>query len=125
MVLPDASVSRRHAEVVRLPDGGLYVTDRASTNGTFVLGKGGDWHGVRQVALRLTDVVRFGTLQMTVGQLAAMCPSVTVHPDVGNESYDVARQDPTPREDGLDPNKSKIRDPETGEILDKETPPKW
>lgn len=35
-VVEDPSVSRRHARVARMPDGGFYVEDLGSRNGTFV-----------------------------------------------------------------------------------------
>ena len=38
IVLDDSSVSRRHAEVRRGDDGGWYVRDQESTNGTYVNG---------------------------------------------------------------------------------------
>jgi pSer/pThr/pTyr-binding forkhead associated (FHA) protein len=41
--LDDATVSRRHALVVRQPDGGLRVLDDRSLNGVFVNGERVDW----------------------------------------------------------------------------------
>src|SRR5689334_4462935 len=35
----DATISRRHARIVRRPDGRFYVEDLGSTNGTFVAGR--------------------------------------------------------------------------------------
>ncbi len=42
LVLDDSSVSRHHAEVVPAADGRHFITDRASTGGTFVW-EGADW----------------------------------------------------------------------------------
>ena len=72
LVLDDRSVSRRHAEVVFLPDGRLHLTDRATTNGTFVL-EGNNWRPLRQAILRPTDRIRLGHYTMTVGDLSAWC----------------------------------------------------
>src|SRR5581483_1780449 len=36
LVVDELGVSRRHARIARSPDGGFYVEDLASTNGTFV-----------------------------------------------------------------------------------------
>jgi S1-C subfamily serine protease len=51
IVVPDARVSRRHAEARPLPDGGVEIADLGSSNGTFVDGS------------RVTDPVR-----LTAGQ---------------------------------------------------------
>ena len=69
----DGSVSRVHAEVVRLGDGRLFVTDRASMNGTFVL-EAGRWRAVRQVLLEPGGVIRFGECQMSAVELDGLCP---------------------------------------------------
>ena len=107
--LDDASVSRRHAEIVPLSGGRVYVTDRATINGTF-LRDGDQWRAIRQAVLKPTDYIRFGDCQMTAGQLNALCP----------------RDDPSPpdvrKEDPLDPNKGLVRDPDTGEIVEQQPP---
>ena len=71
--LEDGSVSRLHAEVVRLADGGLFVTDHASRNGTFVL-DGGQWRPIRQAFLGPRDHVRFGDYRLTGAELERLCP---------------------------------------------------
>ena len=70
--LDDASVSRRHAEVVLLPGGRLYVTDRATMNGTFVL-DGGEWRAIRQSLVEADGLIRFGEHPVPVARLAALC----------------------------------------------------
>ena len=117
ILLEDASVSRRHAEIVRLPDGHLYVTDRATTNGTFVL-VGDEWRPVRQTFVKPTDSIRFGDCQMTAARLDALCPR-----DGADASGDEAGPAPA-AEDALDPSRGLVRDPETGEVLEKEPPPR-
>ena len=107
--LEDASVSRCHAEVVPLSGGRLYVTDRATINGTFVR-DGDDWRAIRQAILEPTDRIRFGDCRMTAGRLNALCARDDPGPSDGHE------------EDRLDPNKGLVRDPETGEILEQQPP---
>lgn len=62
IVLDDSSVSRRHAEV-RFADGGWFVRDLESTNGTYV-------NGVRigpgEQPLRPRDIVQFGKVAVVV-----------------------------------------------------------
>lgn len=118
VVLDDASVSRRHAEVVRLPGGRLHVTDRATTNGTFIL-RGGAWRAVRQTFLGPADHVRFGDHRLTGRRLDVLCPRDGVRPDRGADAADGS----TPRgsrEDAPDADEELMRDPETGEIRARE-----
>lgn len=60
LVIPDPSVSRRHARIA-LENGTLVVYDLGSTNGVFVNGQ-----RVQQQALRAGDLVRFGSVQFRV-----------------------------------------------------------
>ena len=116
--LDDASVSRRHAEFVRVPDGRLYVTDCATTNGTFVL-DGGDWRAIRQTFLEPADRIRFGDCGMPAVRLDALCP----RDDAGPSGGRAAGADAPPEEATLDPSGGLVRDPETGEVMEKEPPP--
>ena len=52
---------------VRLSGGRLYVTDRATTNGTFVL-DGDAWRRIRQAFLKPGGRVRFGDVEMSAGR---------------------------------------------------------
>lgn len=115
VVLRDDSVSRRHAEVVRLPDGRLHVTDRATTNGTFIL-RGGDWEAVRQTFLEPADQVRFGDCRLTADRLGALCPRDDRPP--GGSSP------PGAEEETLDDSKELVVDPETGEVREREPGPR-
>ena len=94
LVLEDRSVSRRHAEVVFLPDGRIHVTDCATTNGTFVL-EGNRWRPLQQAILRPVDRIRLGQYTMTAGELGAWCKRSDG--GAGNAS-DVDRPGPTARE---------------------------
>ena len=121
--LDDPSVSRRHAEVVRVSGGRLYVTDCATTNGTLVL-EGDDWRAIRQKFLEPTDRIRFGDHQMTAGRLNALCGPDDAGPFGTGKDVGVAPDGSTPlEEDTLDPSQGLVRDPETGEILEQEPPP--
>ena len=116
--LDDASVSRRHAEVVRVSDGRLYVTDCATTNGTFVL-DGGDWRAIRQTFLEPSARIRFGDCGMTAGRLDALCPRDDAGPSGGGDAGVVLDGLTPPEEATLDPSRGLVRDPETGEVLEK------
>ena len=72
--LDDDSVSDRHAEVVRLADGRLYVTDCASTNGTYIV-RGEAKQPIGQDFLPRTARIRFGEVVMGANELDAACRS--------------------------------------------------
>ena len=117
--LADTSVSRRHAEVVRLSDGRLQVSDLGSTNGTFVL-DAGVWRAFDCEVLAPTDCVRFGDHEATAGELAALCSGAAPLRAFGvdeGESEDGASggTGETP-----DPRMELVRDAETGEIRQRE-----
>jgi pSer/pThr/pTyr-binding forkhead associated (FHA) protein len=56
----DANVSRRHAEVRRIGDGGYSLVDLGSTNGTEVNGQ-----RIQETALMNGDVITVGTTRIT------------------------------------------------------------
>lgn len=115
VVLRDDSVSRRHAEVVRLPDGRLHVTDRATTNGTFIL-RCGDWEAVRQTFLEPADQVRFGDCRLTADRFGALCPRDDRPPG--------SPPPPVAEEETLDDSKELVVDPETGAVREREPEPR-
>ena len=117
--LDDPSVSRRHAEVVSVSGGRLYVTDCATTNGTFVR-QDGDWRPVRQTFLEPTDLVRFGDCEMTAGRLDALCPRDAGLPGARGAGDGPPRSRP-PEEDAPDPRRGLKRN-WTGEVIEKEPP---
>lgn len=121
VVLRDGSVSRRHAEVVRLPDGRLHVTDRATVNGTFIL-RDGEWRAVRQTFAGPADRIRFGDHELTGGRLEALCPRDGPRPDAagappGGSPPGAAGQD------APDSRRELMSDPETGELREREAVP--
>ena len=101
----DPSVSRRHAEVVAAPDGRFYVTDRASTGGTFVL-RGGEWTRIRQAWIGPADRIRFGGREMAAADLALRGGRAAPPPH------------PVPARDEKPPVRRPVRDPKTGEIIE-------
>ncbi len=103
----DASVSRRHAQVTRLPEG-LYVVDLGSTNGTFVR-HGAEWRMVREAFVAPSDHLRFGRFEIGVAELVSLCADGCHRPSGGG------------RPEHLDPRGPKMRDPSTGEVLDGNT----
>ena len=121
--LSHSSVSRHHADVERLADGRLQVTDCKSTNGTWVL-IDREWRPVRQCCVRPADHIRFGEHEMTAGELEALC----VEKEAGSTRYrhsaveaDIPRRrsaPPTREEPGS--GKGLARDVRTGEIVEKE-----
>ena len=121
LVLDDTSVSRQHAEVVPMPDGHYYITDRNSTGGTFVHGDSG-WEQIRQHFVKTTDRLRLGDYEIDVSRLGPLCtlPGTGGVADIGASNPPVASgfANPAP-DDGLDPNKGLRRDPVTGEIIEK------
>ena len=106
--LDNPSVSWRHAELVRVANGRLYVTDCATTNGTFVLA-GEEWREVRQAFVDSSGQIRFGDCRMSAARLDALCA-----PDDGGASGAA--------DEALDPTRGLVFDPETGEVLEKEPP---
>lgn len=68
IVIPDNSVSRRHAEVRVLGDGRYELSDVGSSNGTSIRGRDG-WEPVGRVEVSAVDVVRFGDYEIVVSRL--------------------------------------------------------
>ena len=132
--IDDPSVSRRHAEVVAAPDGRFYVTDCASTGGTFVL-RGGEWTRIRQAWVGPADRIRFGGREMAAADLAAPDPSPPPAPPVPDPSPPPAPAPspspprpspprpspprlPVPARDEKRRVDRPVRDAKTGEIFD-------
>jgi pSer/pThr/pTyr-binding forkhead associated (FHA) protein len=68
LVITDRSVSRRHADLVIEPGGGLEILDKESSAGTFLV-RDGTAHSISRARLRPTDSIRFGECEMTVQDL--------------------------------------------------------
>jgi len=88
VVVADDSVSRRHAEIITAHDW-LYVTDCASTSGSYVWRRG-NWQVLRQDYIKIHEKLRFGDYEIPAADLWQTLQS--------------------------DHGKIPVRNPETGEI---------
>lgn len=66
--LSDNSISARHAELVITVGNELYLTDCASSNGTFVQ-RGDQWSPLRQDFIHIEEQLLFGRFQLGVNDL--------------------------------------------------------
>ena len=143
IVLEDMSVSRLHAELVAGGDGAWYLTDRASSGGTYRLDAEG-WAPIRQEYVHPGERLRFGRFECTLDDLlrglspgsvaaseaVASSPATTPEPlPQGDAPHPPGAAAPEPAygEPGAGPpvrderpTGAVRRDPGTGEILSKE-----
>jgi predicted component of type VI protein secretion system len=68
LVLADQSVSRKHAELLVLDDGQLFLVDCQSTHGTRV-SQHGQTRQVHQEFVSIDAIVEFGDVSMPVGDI--------------------------------------------------------
>ena len=108
IVIDDPTVSRQHAELVKTADGRYFLTDCASTAGTFVQ-RGGEWHPIRQDFVSADEPIRIGRGVWTAAGLIARTGQAA-----GPADHPAGRD---PR-DAL-PEGDVRRDPLSGEILEK------
>ncbi|MDD9933498.1 MAG: FHA domain-containing protein [Myxococcales bacterium] len=66
----DDSMSRVHAEIELTADGKLAITDRGSSNGTFLV-RGGQQERITRAVAGPADTVVFGSCQFEVAELIA------------------------------------------------------
>jgi S1-C subfamily serine protease/pSer/pThr/pTyr-binding forkhead associated (FHA) protein len=69
--LGDSSVSRRHAELVVADNGAALLSDRDSTQGTFVR-RGAGWSRVTHVEITAGMTVRFGDVEIAADRLLGL-----------------------------------------------------
>ena len=120
--IDDPSVSRRHAEVVPAAGGRLYVTDCASSGGTFVR-RGGEWTRIRQAWVEPADRIRFGGYEMAAADLAALCSGGAGPAPAPAPPDPVPDPPPAPPDPPAPPRNDKkrpIRNPVTGEIVEEQ-----
>ena len=115
VVLPHDTVSRIHAELIPVTGGQVYVTDCASTGGTFI-DEGGGWQKITQAFVDAGGKVRFGELEVGVEQLLADIARLSTGSGQGS-SAGPADQSAAKQEKPLDASQGVMRDPETGEII--------
>ena len=111
ITVPHATVSRLHAEVIPLPDGRVYITDCASTNGTFIR-EDGHWHRISQDFADAGSRVRFGQVEMTVSRLLA---EIVRLQGTGTANGPPTGQPGVRQAEKLDASLGVVRNPETGE----------
>lgn len=114
IVFEDVTVSRLHAELVLGRDGTWYLTDRASTGGTYVWNEEG-WVPVTQSFVRPGDRLMFGDFECSVDDLLRRIPDVgegTSGPLEGDVGVGAPLHDDRPE----GPVR---RDPTTGEVVSK------
>ena len=112
--LDDTTVSRRHAEVVLTPDGRYYVTDCNSAGGSYLFNNG-SWQPIRQAFVTASDRLRFGDLELPASRLEALRALLG---GGGNAAAQAGTPPPEPQP-RLDPNRGLVRDPVTGEIIER------
>lgn len=111
IVLQHETVSRRHAELIPVSGGQVFVTDCASTGGTFV-DEGGRWQRVSQGFVSAGARLRFGDVEVGVQSLLADIARLPAAAQAG------AAADPPPdRKKQVDAERGVARDPVTGEPI--------
>ena len=108
------TVSRIHAEAIPLPDGRLYVTDCASTNGTF-LNESGRWRRISQEFASAGAQLRFGEVEMNVSALLTRIASLPGAGSAGAHGTGGTGPPTAEQEEKLDVSDGVALDPETGE----------
>ena len=106
--IDDTSVSRIHAELVVTKGGDLFLTDRASSGGTFVA-RNGTWHRITQDFVKTSDSILVGRYQTTVGKILNGINQGTV-----KRSDRATQSNHNEDEQPLGPVR---RNPETGEVV--------
>ena len=117
VVLPHDTVSRVHAELIPVAGGQVYVTDCASTSGTFI-DEGGRWQKITQTFVNAGAKLRFGKLEVGVDQLLADIARLSAGSGEGSSAAAGNESAPTPEKSKpLDASQGVMRDPETGEPI--------
>ncbi len=106
--IDDDSVSRVHAELIATPSGSYYLTDCASSGGTYVA-RNGEWRRIRQEFISPTDAILLGHYQTTASALIALAAQEERHLGGGKPT----RQDSLP----VGPVRRNV---DTGEIISEE-----
>jgi predicted component of type VI protein secretion system len=107
IVLADATISRRHAELVEAANGRFYLTDRESAAGTWTH-NGSEWVKLRQAFVTADEPLMLGRYSTTVNALLKLIAK----PKPGGGSSPVVEPD--------SPAGGVMRNPQTGEIVRKE-----
>jgi hypothetical protein len=112
--IADATVARRHLEIVLTDDGRLYITDCATESGSWRWVPGADsrmgWQGIRQAFVDPAQRIRLGAYECTPRDLLRDVSSAAMGDGPGPATPRAAR------ESAAGPVE---RDPMTGEIIRK------
>ena len=120
VIIPDASVSAYHAEVVMTADGRCHLTDRASAEGTYHrVSKADPWTSVRQTFVEMSDQLRLGNYVCHVSDLLdGVLDDATAGSQLGTSGDDAGAAAIHPGGVTSDrPRGAVERDPVTGEIV--------
>ena len=114
VVLSHDTVSRVHAELIPVAGGQVYVTDCASTGGTFI-DEGGRWQKITQAFVDAGGRLRFGEVEVGVERLLADISRLS---SGSGEGSGVAADASAPEKSKpVDASQGVMRDPETGEPI--------
>ena len=109
----DDSLSALHAELVKSRSGRYYLTDCASTNGTFQLRRD-EWVGLKQGYVEADTPLKLGEYKTTVRDLLTMArdsmPRRRSVPSIRSGSLGGERESPV--------SARPKRNPETGEVIE-------
>lgn len=112
VVLSHDTVSRVHAELIPVASGQVYVTDCASTGGTFI-DEGGRWQKITQGFVDAGSRLRFGEVEVGVERLLADISRLSAASGEGSAAAASAPEKSKP----VDASQGVMRDPETGEPI--------
>ena len=113
VVLPHHTVSRVHAELIPVAGGQVYVTDCASTGGTFI-DEGGRWQNITQAFVDAGGRLRFGEVEVGVERLLADIFRLSAASGEGSAAADASAPE---KSKPVDASQGVMRDPETGEPI--------
>ena len=114
VVLSHDTVSRVHAELIPVTGGQVYVTDCASTGGTFI-DEGGRWQKITQAFVDAGGRLRFGEVEVGVERLLADISRLSAASGEGSAVAAVASA--PEKSKPVDASQGVMRDPETGEPI--------
>ena len=113
VVLSHDTVSRVHAELIPVTGGQVYVTDCASTGGTFI-DEGGSWQKITQAFVDAGGRLRFGEVEVGVERLLADISRLSA---ASGEGSAAAAASAPEKGKPVDASQGVMRDPETGEPI--------
>ena len=116
VVLLHHTVSRVHAELIPVDSGQVYVTDCASTGGTFI-DEGGRWQKITQGFVDVGGRLRFGEKEVGVQQLLADISRLSAGSGEGSSAAASTDASAPEKSKPLDASQGVMRDPDTGEPI--------